>query len=107
MTEASHCAPGQFHASYYNNTSLSGTPALTRCESDVNYNRGTKSPAPGVNADGFSVKWEGDHDFQDGDYTFSVTADEGPGGDDLHRDQNPEGTKAPRTGAQAANPGRL
>jgi YVTN family beta-propeller protein len=42
---------------YYNNTTLSGTPALERVE-QINFDW-TASPGPGVNADNFSVRWTG------------------------------------------------
>jgi YVTN family beta-propeller protein len=43
---------------YYNNKTLSGTPALQRIEA-VNFGWGTNSPGPGVNANNFSVRWTG------------------------------------------------
>ena len=46
-------------ASYYNNTTLTGSPALTRTEA-VNFNWGSSSPATSVvSADNFSVRWTG------------------------------------------------
>jgi len=69
--------PGQFDAQYFNNMTLSGTPVLERCEAAVNYDWGTASPAPGVNADGFSARWTGQFDFAAGNYTFTATADDG------------------------------
>lgn len=54
---AGNCA--QLNASYYNNGTLSGTPALTRLEPNVSYNWGGNAPAPGVNADNFSAVWSG------------------------------------------------
>jgi hypothetical protein len=64
-------------AKYFNNTSLSGSPAVTRNESAINYNWGTKSPATGVTADSFSAVWNGDFGFTAGTYRFTATADDG------------------------------
>lgn len=48
---------GQVKAEYFNNTSLSGTPALTQYEDQINNSWGTASPGPGVNADYFSARY--------------------------------------------------
>jgi RHS repeat-associated protein len=48
------------NASYYNNTSWSGSPVMTRVDSNIEFSWGTGSPASGVvNNDSFSAKWEG------------------------------------------------
>jgi endoglucanase len=53
-------------------------PVLTRCESaPLDYGWGTSSPAPGVNADDFTVVWKGNFDFEAGDYKFSARSDDG------------------------------
>jgi RHS repeat-associated protein len=48
---------------YFNNTSYSGTPVVTRTDPNVDFNWGegsTASPVPGVvSADNFSVLWQG------------------------------------------------
>ena len=51
-----HSDPG-WQATYWNNTDLSGPPALQRAEGNLDYDWGTGSPAPGVNADQFSARW--------------------------------------------------
>ena len=43
---------------YFNNKTFSGTPVLQRTEA-VNFSWGTSAPGPGVNKDGFSVRWTG------------------------------------------------
>ena len=43
---------------YFNNTSLSGTPVLTRVEA-VDFIWGSGSPGPGVVIDNFSARWTG------------------------------------------------
>ncbi|MCC7372446.1 MAG: PQQ-dependent sugar dehydrogenase [Chloroflexi bacterium] len=77
-TSASGCPTNQYRALYYNNTSLSGTPKLSRCESGpIAYRWGTNAPASGIGADNFSVRWSGTHDFDAGTYTFRVFSDDG------------------------------
>ncbi|HEV2764220.1 MAG TPA: glycoside hydrolase family 3 C-terminal domain-containing protein [Pyrinomonadaceae bacterium] len=46
-------------AEYFNNSALSGEPALVRTDADVNFNWGSLGPAPGVKDDNFSVRWTG------------------------------------------------
>ncbi|NLG28473.1 MAG: hypothetical protein GX557_11220, partial [Chloroflexi bacterium] len=62
---------------YYNNTSLSGSPALARNDVDVNYDWGYNSPGWGVNTDHFSARWSRKLWFEDGDYSFTVATDDG------------------------------
>ncbi|PYC66368.1 glycosyl hydrolase [Streptomyces tateyamensis] len=65
-------------ASYYNNTSLSGTPVVTRNESTVDNVWGGASPAPGVNATNWSAKWTGTlQPPATGTYQLSLTSDDG------------------------------
>lgn len=76
LTGIGDCAIGQYQAKYYNNKTLSGNPVITRCENQINYSW-SGSPASGVNADNFSVVWEGRHQFVAGNYTFTTTSDDG------------------------------
>jgi beta-glucosidase len=66
---------------YYNNMTLSGTPALTRTDPNVNFDWGPNSavsPGPGVNPTQWSVKWTGTITAPaTGTYTFSLTSDDG------------------------------
>jgi hypothetical protein len=66
-----------WQASYWNNTSLSGNPVLQRSEAAIDYDWGTGSPATGVNADQFSVRWTRYVDVAAGTYRFTTTADDG------------------------------
>lgn len=50
--------PG-LYGQYYNNITLSGTPALTRTDANINFAWRQASPGQGVNADLFSVRWSG------------------------------------------------
>ncbi|WP_420643597.1 PA14 domain-containing protein [Candidatus Leptofilum sp.] len=61
---------------YYNNTSLSGAPVLSRDEAQINYNW-SGSPGSSVNADLFSVRWTSNLSLDAGVYRFTVTADDG------------------------------
>ena len=46
----------QWEAQYFNNTNLSGTPALTRVDDKIDFDWGTGSPDGAVQADGFILK---------------------------------------------------
>ncbi|WP_328649357.1 glycoside hydrolase family 3 C-terminal domain-containing protein [Amycolatopsis sp. NBC_00348] len=57
---------------YFNNLDLSGKPALTRVEPNVD-DHYTQAPGPGVNPAGFSVRWRGFLTAPvTGTYTFSM-----------------------------------
>jgi hypothetical protein len=72
------CPLGQYRAEYYNNRTLSGSPAFTRCENPpINYDWGTGSPGNGMGADNFSVRWTGRFRFSGGNYSFISTTDDG------------------------------
>lgn len=68
---------GIWSASYFNNTNLTGAPVLTRSEQAINYNWGFGSPAPQVNADNFSARWETTVTPAAGRYRFTVRSDDG------------------------------
>jgi beta-glucosidase len=44
---------------YFNNMKLSGKPVVTRIDPDIDFSFGTKSAAPGIPEDQFSVRWTG------------------------------------------------
>ncbi len=72
------CPEGQFQAEYFNNRTLTGPPVLVRCEAEpVNYYWPTAGPAPGVNADNFSVRWKGLFHIPEGPRVLSARADDG------------------------------
>ncbi len=52
---------GGIKGEYFNNMDLSGTPVLTRIDPQINFywNPGP-NPPPGINEDGFSVRWTGE-----------------------------------------------
>jgi hypothetical protein len=71
------CPTGQYRAEYYNNTGLTGTPVLTRCESRIAYNWGTGGPGNGVPNDNFSVRWTGRFNFAAASHIFTAQASDG------------------------------
>ncbi|GAA4602749.1 hypothetical protein GCM10023195_08720 [Actinoallomurus liliacearum] len=63
---------------YFTNKTLSGTPAVTRDDANVDFTWGSGSPATGIPADGFSARWTGTLTAPaTGAYTFSATSDDG------------------------------
>ncbi len=63
---------------YFANRNLQGTPNFTRQDADINFAWGNNAPAPGLPADDFSVRWiRWLYLDATGDWTFSLTADDG------------------------------
>ncbi|MEJ2749582.1 MAG: PA14 domain-containing protein [Anaerolineae bacterium] len=67
----------EWRGEYYNNINLSGTPALVRNDSQINFDWGSGSPASGINADNFSVRWTRTIYFNAGRYRFTANTDDG------------------------------
>ncbi|MNO55386.1 PA14 domain protein [compost metagenome] len=44
---------------YYNNMTLSGTPALTRTDANIQFSWKQGSPDPAIRVDAFSIRWTG------------------------------------------------
>ena len=65
-----------WHASYWNNTTQAGTPALQRSEAVLDHDWGTGSP-PNVVNDRFSARWTRYIDLSAGVYRFTATSDDG------------------------------
>jgi uncharacterized protein YkwD/chitodextrinase len=65
-----------FTGCYYNNLTLTGSPALTRTDSQINFDWQT-SPGPSVSAGDFSVRWQGYFNFDQGTYTFTALTSDG------------------------------
>ena len=58
---------------YFTNEELRGEPAVRRIDSTVNFDWGERSPAAGIGADSFSVRWTGNiHATESGTFEFSV-----------------------------------
>jgi hypothetical protein len=74
---ATACPKGLYFAQYYNNTTLTGTPVFTRCESSISYDWRSAGPGNGVASDNFSVRWSGRFDFNAATHTITATASDG------------------------------
>lgn len=68
---------GNWRGEYFNNRTLSGSPALVRDDANVSFNWGSGSPATGINADSFSVRWTRVINLVGGRYRFTATSDDG------------------------------
>ncbi len=66
-----------FTARYYDNTTFSGAPVLTRQDQNINFAWGAGSPDPALPVDGFAVRWTKTQHFGAGRYEFSAIADDG------------------------------
>ena len=64
-------------ASYFNNPSLQGAPAIVQDVAAINFNWGTGSPHPAVQSDNFSARYERTINFAQGNYRFSASYDDG------------------------------
>ncbi len=62
---------------YFNNANLT-SPVLTRVDPVIDFNWGSGSPAAGISAETYSVRWEGEilPEFSQ-NYTFRTTTDDG------------------------------
>ncbi|MBN1935315.1 MAG: lamin tail domain-containing protein [Anaerolineae bacterium] len=67
----------EWRGEYFGNTMLSGTPALVRNDSAINFVWGDAAPAGGLPADGFSARWTRALHFDGGLYRFRATMDDG------------------------------
>ncbi len=69
--------PNGLTATYFDNANFTG-PSITRIDPTVNMNLGAGSPAPGIGADTFSVRWTGAIvPLFTQQYTFRTTSDDG------------------------------
>jgi hypothetical protein len=66
-----------WHAVYWNNTVLSGTPVLQRTETAIDHHWGSDSPDPAVRPDRFSARWTRYLDLPAGVYRFTASSDDG------------------------------
>jgi alpha-glucosidase (family GH31 glycosyl hydrolase) len=62
---------------YFNNTDLTGTPAYTGYEAQVDHYWGYDGPGSGVNTDNFSARWSGTITLGDEDARIAVKTDDG------------------------------
>jgi PA14 domain len=70
------CRDGEYLARYWQNQTLGGLPALSRCEARVDNNFGSGGP-PGLPTDGFSARYDGRISFAAGAYEFALGGDDG------------------------------
>ena len=64
-------------AEYFDNKDLSGTPVLTRTDSQLFFDWDYGSPAPAVPSDNFSVRWTGKLTIGENDARLATTSDDG------------------------------
>jgi hypothetical protein len=69
--------PARFAAEYFDNSTLSGQPVLTRSDDGIDFDWGEGAPSPLVPANQFSARWTRTKDYPAGTYRFSVTGDDG------------------------------
>lgn len=69
-------ATNSFTACYYSGLSFNKL-LLSRSEPAIDYTWNDGSPDPAVPTDNFSARWNGNFSFNQGDYAFTVTADDG------------------------------
>jgi hypothetical protein len=69
--------PLTWHAEYYANPDLAGTPVLVREDANVNFDWGSGSPDGSIPTDGFSVRWTQDDWTDSLDYRFVLNVDDG------------------------------
>jgi uncharacterized protein YgiM (DUF1202 family) len=68
---------GTWYAQYFNNRWLIDPATITRQVSSVSADWGGGSPAEGINADAFSVRWTRTYTLGSGMYQINVRADDG------------------------------
>ncbi len=69
---------GCLRASYYNNNTASGTAAVVRYETAIDYSWGSSAPVAGVISNKYSVEWKGSFTApKTGSYTFTIKVTDG------------------------------
>ncbi|MGJ3559956.1 hypothetical protein ACR6C2_20330 [Streptomyces sp. INA 01156] len=63
---ATTCASPVYKRQFFANTTFSGKPKKTDCDSKIDQNWGTKAPASGLPANHFGVRWTVTRDFGSG-----------------------------------------
>lgn len=77
VVQVAHADPGKWWAEFFPNTTLSGSPVLTRYDDRVDFDWGTGAPGAGVPADNFSARWTRTEWFDGGTYRFWTRSDDG------------------------------
>jgi len=68
---------GTWKGEYFDNATLKGKPKVTRNDALINFDWQRGSPAAGIPADNFSVRWTGKAELDAATYRFHVTVDDG------------------------------
>ncbi|MEU8711921.1 PA14 domain-containing protein [Streptomyces sp. NPDC048663] len=72
------CTSPVYKRQFYANTTLSGTPKRTDCDSGIDEKWGAKAPASGLPSNNFAVRWSVTRDFgSGGPFTLSVAVQDG------------------------------
>jgi hypothetical protein len=67
-----------FTGEYFDNVDLSGAPAMTRCDTEINFSwPGTTGAGPGLDGTNDSARWTRTIDLPAGEQTFTITGDDG------------------------------
>ncbi|MFH8775447.1 fibronectin type III domain-containing protein [Streptomyces sp. NPDC017958] len=75
---APSCASPSYTRMFYANTTFSGTPKKTDCDSGISENWGTGAPATGLPKDNFGVRWSVTRDFgSGGPFSLPVSTQDG------------------------------
>ncbi|UUU23815.1 PA14 domain-containing protein [Streptomyces sp. DSM 40750] len=75
---ATSCTSPVFKRQFYGNTSFSGTPTKTDCDSAIDQDWGTGAPASGLPSNNFGVRWSVTRDFgSGGPFTFTASGLDG------------------------------
>jgi hypothetical protein len=69
--------PQGWYGQYFDNPWLQEPAILTRDDADIAFDWGYGSPAQGIPSDGFSVRWMRAVSFAEGQYSFTVSTDDG------------------------------
>lgn len=67
----------EWRGEYYNNDSLLFPPLFVRNDSTIDFNWGTGSPRSDIPNNDFSVRWTRSLSFDEGNYRFTATVDDG------------------------------
>ncbi len=62
---------------YFDNPNVAGAPVVERNDREINFDWGTSSPAPGIPADNYSVRWSHAAFFEQGNYIFTIQVEGG------------------------------
>ncbi|MER5216563.1 PA14 domain-containing protein [Streptomyces sp. NPDC002838] len=72
------CTSPVFKRQFFANTTFSGTPKKTDCDSGIDQNWGTGAPASGLPSNNFGVRWTVTRDFgSGGPFSFAASAQDG------------------------------